>query len=55
MEEYKLELSFPLDSHNTKWAKLIAEDLLAMFKDLKQIIDVTLKFSPYIRAGRYCT
>ena len=38
-----LDLNVPLDSHQRTWADWLARQYIARFKDIKQIINLTLK------------
>ena len=50
--DYLLELTIPTDSHSRTWAVIIAESLLKRFKDPKQIIDVKLKTTLYMKTAQ---
>ena len=43
-----LDISVPLDEHQEQWAIWLAESYLARFKDVRQILNLTLKPSFYI-------
>lgn len=38
-----LEVTVPLDSHQREWAEWLSESYIARFKDIKQILNLTLK------------
>ena len=46
-----LELDAPLDSHQRVWAEWLARSYLARFKDIHQILNLTLKPTLYMNAG----
>ena len=46
-----LEVDVPLDAHQRAWAEWLAENYLARFKDIHQILNLTLKPSPYLFPG----
>ena len=43
-----LEVDVPLDAHQREWAEWLAESYLAQFKDIHQILNLTLKPSLYM-------
>lgn len=49
--EKLFEMSAPIDSHQKVWAEWIANAFLERFKEVRQILDLTLKPSPYIEIG----
>ena len=46
-----LEVDVPLDSHQRVWAEWLAKSYLARFKDINQILNLTLKPSFYMSVG----
>ena len=46
-----LEADVPLDAHQREWAEWLAESYLARFKDIHQVIQLTLKPTFYMNAG----
>ena len=46
-----LDAVVPLDAHQRAWAEWLAENYLARFKDIHQILNLTLKPSPYLFPG----
>lgn len=46
-----LNLDVPLDSHQRVWGEWLARKYLARFKDVHQILNLTLKPTPYIDPG----
>ena len=46
-----LEVTVPLDSHQRKWAEWLAESYLARFKDIHQILNLTLKPTFFMNVG----
>ena len=44
-----LDIDVPLDKHQEAWAVWLAESYLARFKDIQQILNVTLKPSLYLK------
>ena len=46
-----LELDAPLDSHQRVWAEWLARSYLARFKDIHQILNLTLKPTLYMNVG----
>ena len=46
-----LEVDVPLDSHQREWAQWLAESYLARFKDVHQILNLTLKPTFYMNVG----
>ena len=46
-----LDVTVPLDSHQREWAEWIANAYLARFKDVHQVIQLTLKPSFYMNVG----
>ena len=46
-----LDLNVPLDSHQRVWAEWLARKYIARFKDIHQILNLTLKPTFYMNAG----
>ena len=46
-----LDVTVPLDSHQREWAEWLAENYLARFKDVHQILNLTLKPTFYMSVG----
>lgn len=46
-----LEVDVPLDSHQKAWAEWLANAYLARFKEIKQILNLTLKSTFFISVG----
>lgn len=46
-----LEVTVPLDSHQREWAEWLSESYIARFKDIKQILNLTLKPTFYMNVG----
>lgn len=46
-----LEVDVPLDAHQKVWAEWLAESYLARFKDIQQVIQLTLKPTFYMHVG----
>ena len=46
-----LEVEVPLDEHQRVWAEWLAGEYLARFKDVQQVINLTLKPSFYMAVG----
>jgi len=49
-----LEVDVPLDAHQRIWGEWLANAYLARFKDVHQIINLTLKPSLYMNVGDVC-
>ena len=49
--ELMFEITAPIDSHQAVWADWIARSFLERFKDVKQIIDLKLKTTLYMKIG----
>ena len=50
-ERKPLDVDVPLDAHQREWAHWLAESYLARFKDVHQILNLTLKPSFYLNVG----
>ena len=46
-----LDVTVPLDSHQREWAKWLAESYLTRFKDIQQVLNLTLKPTFYMNVG----
>ena len=46
-----LEVNVPLDAHQREWAEWLAGEYLERFKDVQQILDLTLKPTFYMNVG----
>ena len=46
-----LDVTVPLDSHQKAWAEWLAESYLARFKDIQQVLNLTLKPTFYMNVG----
>ena len=46
-----LDVTVPLDSHQREWAEWLAESYLARFKDIHQILNLTLKPTFFMSVG----
>ena len=46
-----LDVTVPLDSHQREWAEWLAESYLARFKDIQQVLNLTLKPTFFMSVG----